>query len=290
MLRRIVCRMLGLHPSTEFVPPGHFYSALPCIEEIRKKENTVWGRVPPELPGIDLDIQGQLGLLDEFAGYYRDLPFRAKQENGLRYFYENPNYPYGDAAFLHCMMRKLRPRRIIEAGSGYSSCVMIDTNELFLGGTTEITFVEPYPDLLVSLFHPGDKEKYPIIARGLQEVELDRFRLLQEGDILFIDSTHVSKLNSDVNHILFKILPVLKSGVHIHFHDIFYPFEYPKEWIYAGRAWNENYILRAFMQYNSAFKIVLFGSFLAQLHRNKIEEALPICLKNPGGSIWIKKV
>ena len=113
---------------------------------------------------------------------------------------------------------------------------------------------------------------------------------LASGDILFIDSTHVSKAGSDVNHIFFKILPSLAEGVNIHLHDIFYPFEYPKEWIYEGRAWNENYVLHAFLQYNSAFKITFFSNFLARFHHRTFHEKMPLCMKNTGGSIWLQRV
>ena len=107
--------------------------------------------------------------------------------------------------------------------------------------------------------------------------------------ILFIDSTHVSKIGSDVNSLLFDILPKLNRGVYVHFHDVFYPFEYPQEWVYQGLAWNEAYILRAFLQHNDAFKIVFFNTYLELFYREKFENSMPLCLKNPGGSIWLTK-
>lgn len=117
-----------------------------------------------------------------------------------------------------------------------------------------------------------------------------KFDILKENDILFVDSTHVSKVGSDVNYLLFEILPRLNKGVYIHFHDIFYPFEYPKEWIYDGKAWNEDYILRAFLQYNDSFKIFFFNTFLESFFREKFTLEMPLCLKNTGGSLWIKKI
>ena len=92
------------------------------------------------------------------------------------------------------------------------------------------------------------------------------FRELHAGDVLFVDSTHVAKVGSDVNHIFFEILPILQPGVVVHFHDIMYPFEYEPKWIYTGVAWNEAYMLRAFLMFNPTFKILLFNSFLAHLH------------------------
>jgi hypothetical protein len=166
----------------------------------------------------------------------------------------------------------------------------LDTNELFFSGEIKTTFIEPYPDLFLSLIKPSDKESIQLLPNKLQEVDPAVFQSLEANDILFVDSTHVSRTNSDVNRILFEILPALKSGVYVHFHDIFYPFEYPKEWVYEGRAWNEAYALRAFLQFNSAFRIVFFNTYLEHFHRSYYEEHLPLCLKNPGGSIWLQRL
>ncbi|MDR1562767.1 MAG: class I SAM-dependent methyltransferase, partial [Dysgonamonadaceae bacterium] len=123
-----------------------------------------------------------------------------------------------------------------------------------------------------------------------QNVPLDVFTELKANDILFIDSTHVAKFNSDVNYVIHKILPILSDGVYIHFHDIFYPFEYPMEWLLEGRAWNEQYVLRAFLEYNMKFKIVLFNTYLETIFHEKLKNRFPLIFKNTGGSIWIKKL
>jgi hypothetical protein len=188
------------------------------------------------------------------------------------------------------MLRYLEPLRIIEVGSGFSSCVTLDTNEKFLENKMSCTFIEPYPALLKSLIKDEDIAKIKIHESKLQDIPLNIFTELKENDVLFIDSTHVSKFNSDVNYIIHKILPILSKGVYIHFHDIFYPFEYPKEWLLAGRAWNEQYILRAFLEYNSNFRIVLFNTYLETMFCEKLKNLFPLVFKNTGGSIWIKRI
>jgi Methyltransferase domain len=187
------------------------------------------------------------------------------------------------------MIRHQRPKRIIEVGSGFSSCVLLDTNEIFFDNSIACTFIEPYPELLLSLIKPHDRQQIEIVPAGLQDVELDRFSQLAAGDILFIDSTHVAKTGSDVNLYFSEIIPSLHSDVIIHFHDIFYPFEYPRQWVYEGRAWNETYMLRAFLQYNRAFTIMFFNTFLERFHMERFLKNMPLCLKNLGGSIWIRK-
>ena len=221
--------------------------------------------LPEILPGIDLNSDEQLNLLDSFETFYKELPFADEKTDGSRYYYKNGFYSYSDAIFLYCMIRHLKPLKIIEVGSGFSSSVTLDTNEKFMNNSINCVFIEPYPQRLESLLKDKDKENVTIHKNRLQEIPIDYFQELAENDILFIDSTHVAKFNSDVNYIIHKILPVLASGVYIHFHDIFYPFEYPQEWLLEGRAWNEQYILRAFLQYNKAFKIVMFNTYLEAL-------------------------
>lgn len=273
-----------------WVPPGHFYSPVPSLEEIQQRETNIFDDTSSSVSAVDLNENEQIGLLDEFEQYYTKQPFSDEKQSHLRYFFKNPAYSYADAIFLYCMIRHTRPQAIVEVGCGYSSCVIQDTNELFFGNRIRCTLIEPYPEPLLALLKGSDEDRIEIIPKKLQDVDIARFQELSSGDILFIDSTHVTKAGSDVNYIFFQILPHLKSGVYIHFHDIFYPFQYPKEWIYEGRAWNEAYLLRAFLQHNNAFKIVLFGDFLAHFHKAKLQAQMPLCMRNTGGSIWIRKV
>jgi len=273
----------------QFVPPGHFYSPIPAIAEIELLENDLFRNIPIFIPGINLNEDKQWFFYNIFLLYYHDIPFQDHKIDNLRYFYENKSYPHSDAMCLFCMIRHAKPNKIIEVGSGYSSCAILDTNDLFFNGAIHTTFIEPYPDLFLSLINDSDKQKINLIPKKLQDVPLDVFRSMEKNDMLIIDSSHVSKIGSDVNYIVFDILPNLKSGVFIHFHDVFYPFEYPKEWIYEGRAWNEQYLLRAFLQYNNQFEIVFFNSYLAAFHRDRLQREMPLCLKL-GGSIWIQKL
>ena len=269
-------------------PPGHFYSPIPSIAELKLDEEDIF-KTPPGIRGVELNEKTQLDLLYQFGAYYRDQPFTAQATPGRRYFFENPNYSYSDAIVLYCMIRHLRPRRIIEVGSGYSSCAMLDTNELFFNNSINCTFIDPYPQLLRDLIQESDSTRIRVLGKQVQQIDDAVFRELEPSDILFIDSSHLAKTGSDVNYLVFKILPLLREGVYIHFHDVFYPFEYPKEWVYEGRAWNEAYLLRAFMQYNRAFEIQFFTSYLIDKYRDTFESTMPLCLKCPGANLWLKK-
>jgi predicted O-methyltransferase YrrM len=267
-------------------PAGHFYSPLPSMEHIKRREAKIF-ETPRAIPGIDLNESGQLNLLDQLSRYYCDQPFSDEKAGGLRYFFDNPNFRHDDAIILYCMMRHARPKRIIEIGSGYSSCAMLDTSELFFNGSIACTFVDPYPELLFSLIRSKDKDNVEIVDKNIQDVGTDIFAALSAGDILFVDSSHVCKIDSDVNDILFRVLPMLQPGVLVHFHDIYYPFEYPREWIYQGRGWNEAYLLRAFLQYNSLFEIQLFNSYIDRFHEDRLAAQMPLCSKSAGSSLWI---
>ena len=270
-----------------FVPAGHFYSPIPDLDDVARDRDRIFDGDVRELPGIDLRDDAQFDLLASFVAYYDELPFTPEPSGGLRYHYENPAYSYCDGILLHCMIRHARPARIIEVGSGYSSCMILDTDERWFDGSIETTFVEPYPELLRSLLRDDDRAR--ILPERLQDVDLDEFRRLAADDILFIDSTHVSKVGSDVNRLVFDILPILAPGVYVHVHDVHFPFEYPEVWIEEGRAWNEAYLLRAFLQFNSDFEVVLMSTYVTRFHRDFVAEHLPLCLRNPGGSLWLRR-
>jgi hypothetical protein len=183
-------------------------------------------------------------------------------------------------------MRLARPRRVIEVGSGWSSCALLDVNERFLDGPARCTFIEPYPELLHELV--GD-EQLDVRPASVQDVALSLFDELGSGDMLIIDSTHVAKVGSDVNHLVFEVLPRLAPGVLVHVHDIYYGFEYPRAWIYQGRAWNEAYVLRALLMFNTTWEIVFFNSFLAARHPEAFAASLPAAARSPGSSLWLRR-
>ncbi|MEM6775292.1 MAG: class I SAM-dependent methyltransferase [Pseudomonadota bacterium] len=186
------------------------------------------------------------------------------------------------------MLRRFRPRRVVEVGSGFSSCAILDTTRLFLDKHTTLTFIEPYPELLQSRLG-NVPMNHRLVAERAQDVEMAHFEALEDGDFLIIDSTHVAKLNSDVLRLVFEVLPALKAGVLVHFHDVFWPFDYPKRWVSEGRAWNEAYLLRAFLQNNAAFDIVYFYSYLESLHRERLAATMPLCLRRTGANLWLRK-
>jgi len=269
-------------------PPGHFYSPSPLISEIRRHEEQIFA-IPTEIAGIDLNTTGQLELFDQLKLYYSDLPFDFEKKDGLSYYFNNRFFSYADAITLYALIRHLRPKRIIEVGSGFSSCVTLDTNRLFFDNTIECTFIEPYPDVLLSLVPEAQQKQLKLIRSKVQHVDQALFAELEAGDILFVDSTHIAKIGSDVNRLIFDVLPTLATGVHVHFHDVFYPFEYPKSWVYEGRAWSEAYLLRAFLQFNPQFEIAFFLDYLERFYTARFEAEMPLCLKNTGASIWLRK-
>lgn len=281
-------------------PPGHFYSPIPSLEEVRKRERQIFLGAGACVSAVTLNDTRQLELLTDFGRFYGEMPFPEVATEGFRYHFKNEYFSYADGVALYCMLRHVRPQKVIEVGSGFSSALMLDTNDRFLERSVRFTFIEPYPERLESLIWDADNANTNILRRPVQEIPLSLFEELQAGDILFVDSSHVGKTGSDVNFLLFEVLPVLAPGVHVHFHDIFFPFEYPECWIYEGVAWNEAYMLRAFLQYNSTFEIEFFVSFVMRQMRDQVGAIMPLALKSekdklslyddaPGGSIWLVK-
>jgi methyltransferase family protein len=270
-------------------PLGHYHSPIPKREDILQylelmKTDEI------ELPDVDLNRQKQWELLTAFQVFYDDLPFPEKKDQECRYYYDQTWFCYADAIFLYSFLRYRNPKRVVEVGSGFSSAVILDTAGKFLTQQPEITFIDPYPNRLMRLLRPHDEGNIRIIKKKVQEVHIDTFNSLQAGDLLFIDSSHVIKCGSDVQFLMFKVLPRLPIGVFVHFHDVFYPFEYPSEWLLIGRYWNEDYFIRAFLAYNSEWQIYFFNTYVAFAFRDFLLAKMPLCLKNTGGSIYIQRV
>jgi len=274
-------------PQLAFAAPGHFYSPLPNINEAVEYRNALLRNDVGSLAGIDLKSQDQIELCAALEPYVLEFDWPEKAVPERRYFWDNDQYRRGDAVCLYAMMRHFKPKRIIEVGSGYSSGLMLDCVDLGRCMDVELTFIEPYPERLNRMMGILRPVTCKVHNEFIQKVDPQIFRGLEKGDFLFIDSSHVSKAGSDLNHIVFEILPLLQRGVLVHFHDIFWPFEYPEQWIREGRAWNENYLLRAFLSYNISWKVALFGSFLAAHQVANISQAMA---KNGcGGFLWIER-
>lgn len=167
--------------------------------------------------------------------------------------------------------------------------MLLDAADRYLAGRLECTLIDPYPERLLSLLAPADLARVSLLRQPVQDVPLRSFADLTAGDVLFIDSSHVTRVGGDVNHLIFTILPQLASGVYIHVHDVPYPFEYPRAWAQEGRAWNEAYLVRAFLQYNEAFQIALWGSYLFQKHADHLIKCVPACATGCGPSLWLRR-
>ena len=273
-----------------YVPHGHFYSPLPSKED----EEKYCANKPVDVDSsIRLNIDEQLALCNEMKKFYNPGMF-AETESGLgqngntRYYYENKFFSYGDGIILNMFLRKTQPKRIVEVGCGFSSAMMLDTCDMFSElGDVDFTFIEPEPER--RLLKLVKEKEINLIKSNLQDLEPDLiYNSLEAGDLLFIDSSHVVKLNSDVMFIFDRILPNLKKGVYVHFHDVVYPFVYPDCWVREGRFWNEVFFLKQFLAYNDSWKIVLWPVMLHQ--KNLIQDIFPLINRNIGGSLYLQKI
>lgn len=268
-------------------PPGHFYSPIPSEADIRVGCALARGR--SEFGGIDMRFDAQRALLEKLAEVYPRLDFPSSPDPAFRFHLDNPSYGQYDALLFACMVLHFKPARIVEVGSGFSSALMLDINERHFDGSIELTMVEPHPELLFKNLKPGDFGRTRVIEHKVQDAPLSVFRALRANDILFIDSSHVSKVGSDVNHLFFEVLPVLAPGVLVHIHDIPGNLEYPDDWFREGRTWNEVYLLRAFLMHNSAYEVLIHSALIREFARDFVTQKMPRCLKGGGGQIWLRR-
>lgn len=280
LLRRLSYTALEETGYEDILELGHFYGPYPDIDWCEKYEE----QHENVLYDISLRESEQMEWLRKMQALFSSLPeWKAEPTQQYRYYFPNGAYDIGDALVLHCMIRLLEPKRILEVGSGFSSAVMLDTNDSYFQKRIKLSFVEPYPQRLKNLLRA--EEEINLVEDILQNIDLEYFKQLEQNDILFIDSSHVAKRDSDVNRIFFEILPNLQSGVYIHFHDILNGFVYPFAWDKAGRVWSEAYLLRAFLMNNDAYEIIYYNDMMHEM----MKKVFPYEPYHGGGSIWLRK-
>lgn len=255
--------------------PGHYYSPLP--DPGVAEQAAVDAALGPWPIDVDLHEDDQLALLEQLEPLAADVAFPVEPTPGHRFYHENSQLPYGDAILLSLLLRHWTPSRIVEVGSGYSTAVILDTIDDHFDTPPQVTSIEPFPDRLHEVVG-SFPDHFELRAEPVQTAGFAPFEQLDTGDVLFIDSTHVAKAGSDVLHELFQVLPRLKAGVHVHLHDICWPFEYPAMWARQGRAWNELYVVHALLANSDAYRIELFNHMMLTVHREWFDEHMPRCL------------
>lgn len=289
---RKASRKTGVTPAVERItsshPNGHFYSPVTDPADLANRQDEIWQDPPPPCLGIDFNDDSHRQILGDWfprhIGHY-DYPEFEGAEG--QYYTRNSQFGWLDSRALFVMIRELRPSRVIEVGSGFSSLLTADVNHRFLGDSAEFTCIEPYPRKFLEKGIPGLGQ---LMVQRVETVELDFFESLAGGDVLFIDSSHVSKTGSDVNYLVFQVLPRLPAGVLIHFHDIFLPFEYPTDWaIGENRSWNEQYLLRALLMDSKAYKVV-FGCSYAHFRFPDLVASGLGGKALSGSSFWLEKI
>jgi hypothetical protein len=272
------------------VTPVHFYQPIP---DTRTLGDRIFDR-PSELPGLDLREQAQLELMRTLAADYgAEFAAWPDQADADPHRYHRGMEQFGspDAELLYGMIRRHRPRHVIEIGSGGSTRLAAEAllmNARDEGEPGELTAIEPYPDPILKAGLPGLSR---LVTSRVQDVPMEEFTRLGPDDVLFIDSSHVLSVGSDVQYEFLEILPRLASGVLVHIHDVHWPFEYSKSWILDRHLfWNEAYLLQAFLAFNVAFEILWVGSYIHHKYPEAIRDAFPAARGRLPGSVWIRRV
>jgi hypothetical protein len=273
----------------------HYYSPVPDVADLRARR--VWDRRSP-MTGIDMRESQQLALLAELGQEFGAeclWPHAPSREAG-EFYTDNSSFSYGCAAATHSVIRRLKPRRVVEVGSGFSSRVIaaaLRMNEKDWGERAEYTVVDPLPAQgLERLAGVGR-----VLRQRVELLDVDVFRTLGDSDVLFVDSGHTVRSGGDVNFLVLDVLPVLAPGVVVHFHDIPLPYEYAETYFTNPRFrmfWTEAYLLQAFLCHNTAYEILLAMNFLMQDHATAFRAAWPhydpAIHRFPSHSFWIRRV
>jgi hypothetical protein len=266
------------------VTPAHFYQPIPDTQSLPE---TLWTR-PGELVGIDMNEAKQLDLLrrqfPKFRDEYGQFAIEPSEAQN-RFYLGNQLFDDVDALVAYCMVRHFQPRLIIEVGSGFSSLVLGDA--VAKNTDSSLICIEPFPREFLREGFPGLQS---LIEQKVQDIDLDFFAQLESRDILFIDSSHTVKIGGDVNYLFLEVLPRLKPGVIVHVHDIFLPFEYRRDWVLDEfRFWTEQYLLQAFLTFNSEFEVLMANNYLNQYHEEALKAAFPDLSSWGGGSFWMRR-
>ena len=266
--------------------PRHFYSPV-ADPETAARTDFEYAHYP--LENLIFNEGEALQFLERISGFSEELMHQFPQVKALDpgFYWDNPFLGGLDAAALYTAVRSTQPQQVVEVGSGFSSHVSLRALEANGKGT--LTCIEPYPT--AKLLEISGRIR--ILECPVQKASSEIFKSLGSGDILFIDSSHVSCLGSDVNFEILEILPRLAKGVIVHFHDIFLPFEYPQDWVTNRRwQWNEQYLLYAFLRMNDSYEIWMPNNYMIQSHPAVVLAALPFLNEQsiPGSSMWMRKI
>ena len=254
------------------IRPIHFYEPLPdfraiTADQIQRKRS---------FPAIDFRLDSQRAFLNQLSTYRDEL-------KALDFDFDNDFFSGFDAAVYYSLIRRLQPRRIIEIGGGYST--RIAAKALVANQKGTLTCIEPYPEERLSNL---DVE---LITKRVEEIDVDFFSCLEADDILFIDSSHTVKFGSDVCYEFLEIMPRLARGVWVHVHDIFFPHDYPAEWLMNRRmALNEQYLLEAFLAFSKTFSVQLSNYWLCLEHLDEAARLWSNASNERASSFWMKRV
>lgn len=268
--------------------PRSPYSPVPSIPPADSPE---WGS-KHSLVGLPIDTAAQLTWLRRhltpFLGELRAPLERGDAGNG--FYLRNGFYSGLDAVVLHAMVRHLRPRRIIEVGAGYSTLVLAGACVMNRddGAPCELCSVDPEPRVALPERLPGLTR---IEQRSAAEVPMAAYLALAPGDVLFIDSSHTVKRGSEVNHLVLEVLPRLARGVVVHFHDIFLPYDYPREWFLRGTFPAEQYLVHAFLLDNPTYEVTFAAHAVARERPDELRTLVPWPPAAPPGpaAFWLRR-
>ncbi len=254
------------------VLPRHFYSQIPDIRELRadpawRQQRSMVGVQGVE-PSDQFDFVETCCSAEVVAALHaRDIYARACEANG------EPGFGLPDAEFLYGFIRTIRPRRIVQVGCGVSTDVMLQAADAD-DYRPEVICIEPYPTAFLQRSADGGRIK--LVRARAQDVPLEVLTNLGEDGFLFVDSTHAVRPGSEVNRLILEVLPRLGAGDWVHFHDIYFPFDYQRGLIDDELFFsNESVLLHALLINNPTLAVRASLSMLHYADPVRLGRSLP---------------
>ncbi len=278
---------LGIH-----VLPAHFYSPIPDTRDLRKNIE-LWYR-PSEMIGVDMALGVQLDTLQELKRFSNEYESLLDSDSAAKPML-GEGFGEIEAQVLYALIRSIKPKTIIEVGSGAStvvSALALKKNACQNGGVSRLRCIEPHAFPALRLLSKNNPIE--IVEKPAQEVALEEFTQLESGDFLFIDSSHVVKIGSETAYLYLEVLPRLKPGVIIHIHDISFPYPTPEpeKWIFRKHHfWNEAAIVQAMLCGSSLFEVFLCTSWLHHKCPKALKDTFQVYdpdTHSPA-SLWIRR-
>lgn len=268
--------------------PANFYSTVPTVEDVERSFEYAEeeGGLAPYAAGGLFDREAILDFTARIGAYAHEFnpPAEGDSADPEGYFWNNPTFSGCDAMAYYCLLRALRPRRVLEIGCGFST--LVADMAIRANGMGELVCIEPYPQPFLRRVLSVAR----IIEKPVQAIPVDELlAIVESSQVWFIDSTHTVKIGSDCLYLYLKVMPQVRTEVVCHSHDIFLPYAIPARWaLEMNIFWTEQYLLQAYLLDNPKAEVLFGSNYLRRAAPQACEAFMQGKDRLRGASFWYR--